>query len=298
MAMTATLTEMRAQLADPNKKVRRRAVAGIQAGGDPAMAPLLFEALRVEPDTKTATSMLRAAHHLGGPAATAALAFGLEQLDLSATWRWSVVQWLGEQADDPTALEALIVALGDESATVRKLAALALAQSSLPRAAEAVSLAFRSGAIEPAKGRGGAVLNPVAVARTIDLFVDDAAVHQVFASHTQPGDTVIAALRLGGFPQVEGGIVAFEDRLVVALRQRQRVFVPEEVNRIIEAPFSDIDEFGRMGLGFGLRVHGETFVIGDEDDFDIANKAQRWLWDQWAPHVARIQAMIEAAKSD
>jgi hypothetical protein len=260
------------------------------------MASLLDEALRVEHDPKTATSMLSAVHELGGAAAAGALAFGLDHIDMGASWRWSVADWLGEWPDDPAALQALIVALHDESATVRQHAALALARSNLPRAADAVSEAFRSGVIEPAKGRGRAIV-VVAVARTIDLFVDDATLHQAFASRVRTGDTVTAALRLGGFPRVEGGVVAFKDRLVVALRQAHRLLIPEEVNRIIEAPFADIDEFGRLGLGFGVRVGTDSFVIGHEDDFDIANKAQRWLWDQWAPHVARIKTMIEAAKA-
>lgn len=285
-----------AQSGDPDTKRRKKAVAGIRKAGDPSTVAALDGALRIEQDAKVAGALLSAIHELGGAGAPGALAFGLTALDLGMLWRSSLVAWLGEYPDDPAGLDALIEALGDGSGTVRQGAALSLAHYGAARAAEAVSEAFRSERITPARGGGRPTVVAVAVARTLDLFVGDDSVRDAFAVRVGSNDTVMAALRIGSIPQAEGGVVALQDRLIVAVRQRTRLTMPQAPNRLFEAPYREIDEFGWVGTGFRIRRGDDIFQVGIDDDFDVSLKLNRWLWQQWQPHVRRIAGMIETAK--
>jgi alpha-beta hydrolase superfamily lysophospholipase len=275
-------TGMLPLLNDPRPKVRMKAVKAIREKGMPSSAPALADLLHREQDPKVMGAIVSALRDLGGDDVAAALVYAIQAPHVDGWTRGACAMELARYPGNPAALEALIRALADESGYVRQQAALALARYDDPRAAAAVSEAFAAGAIKPPTRTS---LVPVAVARTLEVFVGDDAVRQAVQSRIGPDTRIVAALRLSQLARLEGGVVALEDRVLVALRQVLGVFEPKDVDRVVEIRYEDVDDIRCLTNGFELRS-GETIL----SFHPLAN----WLWEQWEPHVTW---MIEAVAS-
>jgi hypothetical protein len=270
-----------ALLADPKPKVRVKAITALRELGDASSGRALAGLLRTEQDPKVMSAIVSAMRALGGEEVPEAFAYALHAPQVDRWTRVFCASGLADHSDNPSALGALARALSDDSGMVRQQAALALARSEAPAAAAAVSSAFLSGAIKPPTTVG----TTVAVARTLDLFVGDDAVREAFAVRTGPGVRIVAALRVGLIPRLEGGLVALDDRVLVALRRAKGAFLPKDVNQVADVRYEDIEELRYAGTGFTFQAG--TQVIG------FAN-LQNWLWDQWKPHVKGIFERVEA----
>lgn len=267
-------------LSDPNPKTRRQALKTLRSSTDVATISAVAQLAATETDQKALTAavdLLAEADALEG--VSSALARALDSGLLPKLAQGRCARALANHPDDPAAADALIRALKTGAGWLRSDAAVALASFAAPAAAEAVSHGFRSGQIKPPTKAGASV----AVARTIDLFVGDDAVREEFSRRLQPEDTILIALRVGLIRGLEGGLVATDDRLIVALRQAGRLGLPKTVNKAAEYPYPEISEAGYTGSGFSFRSGSDTVSFAN---------LQTWLWDQWRPHVARIRERI------
>lgn len=281
MAKQVDAAALLALLADPKPKVRVKAVTALRELGDPSSGRVLAGLLRTEQDPKVMSAIVSAIQALGSDEAPEAFAYALHAPQVDRWTRVFCASGLADHSSNPLALDALIRALSDESGMVRQQAGLALARSEAPAAAAAVSGAFLSGAIKPPTKVG----TPVAVARTLDLFVGDDAVREAFAARIGPGVRIVAALRVGLMVGLEGGLVALDDRVLVALRRTRGPLLPKDVNQFADVRYEDIAELAYAGTGFTFQAG--TQVIG------FAN-LQNWLWEQWKPHVKGIFERVEA----
>lgn len=276
----------RAALHHSKPRARARAAWALRKAGDPAASRSIADALREEPEGKVAAAMAWAADALGGDGAAEALALVLGRPDVDRATRGFCASRLGAYAGYPVAIEALLRALAsDESPLVRQCAGRALATSEDPRAAEGVAAAYQSGAISATDPK-----NSVPVARTLELFADDAALHRALSLRIGRDERILAALRLVRAPGAEGGLVALEGRLVVALRQAPTTArtAPSEVNVLIDAPYTAVDRFRADASSLELRAGSDGALIAG---------LPGWLLDLWRPHLAAIANRVETARA-
>lgn len=252
-------------LTDPRPKVRMKAVKDICDMGAPSSVQALSDLLHREQDLKVMGATVSALRALGGDDVADALVYAIQAPHADGWTRGACAMELAKHPGNPRELEALIRALR-ESGYVRKQAALALARYDDPRAAAAVSEAFAAGAIKPPAKTS---LVPVAIARTLDVFVGDEPVRQALHSLIGPDTPIVVALRLSQLPSLEGGVVVLEDRALVALRRVLGVFEAKDVDRVVEIRYEDVDEIRCLTNGFELRS-GETVL----SFHPLAN----WLW--------------------
>lgn len=169
-------------LTDPRLKVRMKAVKDICDMGAPSSVQALSDLLHREQDLKVMGATVSALRALGGDDVADALVYAIQAPHADGWTRGACAMELAKHPGNPRELEALIRALR-ESGYVRKQAALALARYDDPRAAAAVSEAFAAGAIKPPAKTS---LVPVAIARTLDVFVGDEPVRQALHSLIGP----------------------------------------------------------------------------------------------------------------
>lgn len=285
MAKNTDLSAILPQLAEPDARIRLKAVKALRNVGDVTAARPLAELIARETDDKVLGLATAALRNLRSDEVPSALAHALASGRLGKLDQLACAKTLGEYPEHAGALEGLLWILASGSGWARSAAALSLAEFEDPRAAEAVSKAFLDGAIKPPTKAG----QNVAAARTLDLFVGDDAVRGAFASAIGPTDRILAAVRLGMTMGVEGGLVAVQDRLIAAARKANKVgWMPKDkVNFFVDWRFEDIDDWYYEGTGVVFR-NGDVTA-------DFPN-LQSWLWDQWRPHITRITGLIDQAR--
>ena len=285
---TDDIAGLLSSLSDPRPKSRLKAVKVLHKSAEPQVAQPLAELLRTEADGKVRAAIIKALVSLGGEPVPMALAGALRSGGLDKGSRQSCVLALEDYPDSAAALEALLAALDDESSPVRNAAAVALARFADPRAAEAVSAAIGSGTIK-AKAEG---IGSLDVARSLDIFPTGKPPYEFFESRIGPADRIQVALRidrLSNKDYLEGGLVALEDRILVALRHQKRQSVVLRPFGFGEYRYEDI-----ASCSGGPNWESLVFSSGSETVALVNLRFAARL--TWKPHLRWIGERIEAER--